>query len=96
MDGEMLMTEMDTNLLLKIIQSFPEKYEMFKIVDDSCANFYPKKLTKEEETEVFERYGADMRCTNPKEHRGGLKNWKKIKIKNKKSKRKRRKNMRFY
>ena len=71
--SELLITEIDTEYLFKIIQSFPEKYSIIKIVDDSCANFIPI-LSKEKALQVFERYGADMICSHPREHQGGRKN----------------------
>lgn len=70
--SEILITKLDTEVLLKVIESFPENYKMFKIVDNSCA-VLDASLTEEQKMEVYERYGADMRCTNPEYVRGGLK-----------------------
>jgi hypothetical protein len=71
--NEILITKLDTELLMSVIGSFPEKYNFFKIVDNSCGNFknLSRELTAEEEKRVLRRYWDDMQCSNPEYSKGG-------------------------
>jgi hypothetical protein len=71
--SELLMTRLDTEFLMRIIESFPEKYNFFKIVDSSCGVLRKigTPLTSAEEDIVLQRYWVDMQCGNPEDSKGG-------------------------
>jgi hypothetical protein len=71
--SELLITELDTALLMRVIGSFPEKYKFFKIVDNSCGvlRHLHRDLTPAEEEIVLQKYWADMQCSNPVGSKGG-------------------------
>jgi hypothetical protein len=73
--SQVLIRQIGTDFLMRIIESFPEKYKYFKIVDNSCGvlHNYSKVLTEEEKETVFKRYSADMQCNTPEESKGGRK-----------------------
>jgi len=64
-----LITELETDFLLEIINCFQDKYTIFKIMDDSCGGF-DKELTAEQRDIIYQRYRADMQCLKAK---GGFK-----------------------
>jgi hypothetical protein len=90
-DPDNLTTKIETQCLLDIIKSFHKKYTMFKIVDDSCGQFFKRvsdketkkdketKLTDEEREILLELYGKDMRCGRPSGVKGGFKKTRKRK-----------------
>jgi hypothetical protein len=81
---------MSKELLLRIIESFPTEYGVFKIVDDSCAVFLKadnRRISAEQSAKVVELYGEDMKSCVPSRFRGGKKT-KKVKKKIRKPSRK--------
>ena len=71
--SDILITKLDTDFLMRVIETFPEKYNFFKIIDNSCGVFrnLRKKLTDEEEATLHQIYDADMKCRFPLESKGG-------------------------
>lgn len=78
-DGN-LITSLETDFLLEIINCFQEKYTIFKIIDDSCGCF-DKELSAEQRDGIYQQYGADMKCGAPLYAKGGFKKTRKRKNK---------------
>lgn len=71
--SDILITQLDTNFLMRVIETFPEKYKFFKIIDNSCGVFrnLRRPLSDEEEATLHQIYDADMKCSYPLESKGG-------------------------
>jgi hypothetical protein len=89
-DGN-LITSLETDFLLEIINCFQDKYTIFKIMDDSCGGF-DKTLTSEQRAAIYQQYGADMKCGAPLYAKGGFKKTRKRKNKFKRSKKRKTRN----